>query len=173
MSVVESAGSSAEPQGSSGNFDLAAEIARIAAALPSFERGIILKYSIPAVLISEFNHEWQQSSSTPVSSLLLKERLARKISICEYQECGSLFSSIFRDFSSERSKKIAEENVRRLSVINTGDTSEKMSSKVYGEIELHSFCNLLERVGIQKGEVLYDLGHGTGKAMVRADCNHF
>ena len=43
-----------------------------------------------------------------------------------------------------------------------------MSSKVYGEIEFHSFCNLLERVGIQKGEVLYDLGHGTGKAMVKS-----
>ena len=166
MSVIESAGSSSELLGSSSDFDLATEIARIAAALPSFERGIILKYSIPAALISEFSHE---SSSSHASKLLLKEQLARKISICEYQECGALFSSIFRDFSSERSKEIAKENVRRLSVVNTGDASEKMSSKVYGEVEFHSFCNLLERVGIQKGEVLYDLGHGTGKAMVKSD----
>lgn len=168
MSEVRSSGTYLVPLGNSGDPNLAAEIAKLSSALPSFERGIILKYSIPAALISEFSDEWQRPSISPASLLLLKEKLARKISICEYQECGSLFSSIFRDFSSERSKEIAKGNVRRLSIDNSGDISEKMSSKVYGEIEFHSFCNLLERVGIQKGEVLYDLGHGTGKAMVKS-----
>ena len=168
MSEVGSSGTYLVPLGNSGDSILAAEIAKLSSALPSFERGIILKYSIPAALMSEFGDEWKQLSLSPASLLLLKEKLARKISIFEYQECGSLFSSIFRDFSSERSKEIAKENVRRLSIDNSGDMSEKMSSKVYGEIEFHSFCNLLERVGIQKGEVLYDLGHGTGKAMVKS-----
>ena len=171
MSVVEGAGSN-PPPGNIGNSDLAAEIAKLSSALPSFEREIILKHSISAALMSEFSEESQNSSSAPACHLLLRGQLARKISICEYQECGLLFSSIFRDFSSERSKKIAKENVRRLSIAHSENTGEKMSSKVYGEIEFHSFCNLLERVGIQKGEVFYDLGHGTGKAMVKFDCNY-
>jgi len=40
-----------------------------------------------------------------------------------------------------------------------------MTSLVYGEISFQSFINILDRARPLQGEVFFDLGHGTGRAL--------
>jgi Histone methylation protein DOT1 len=134
----------------------------ILSALPSFEGRIDTKYSISAGLMMYFTGR----TVKPDDINDFKRRLSVEISKFVYLEANSLFSTIFKDFSSERSKDLAKKNVRRLADSNNVDEADKLNSRVYGEVELFSLCNLLERADIQKGDTLYDLGHGTGKAMV-------
>jgi Histone methylation protein DOT1 len=140
----------------------------ILSALPSFERRIDTKYSISAGLMKSFIGR----TVKPDDINDFMTRLSVEISKFVYLEANSLFSTIFKDFSSERSKDLARKNVRRLADSNNVDEADKLNSKVYGEVELFSLCNLLERADIQKGDILYDLGHGTGKAMVIFIHNH-
>ena len=135
---------------------------QILSALPSFESSIDTKYSISAGLIKSF----VGTTVKPDDISDFKRRLSIEIAKFIYLEANSLFSTVFKDFSSERSKDLAKKNVRRLADSNNVDEADKLNSKVYGEVELFSLCNLLERADIQKGDTLYDLGHGTGKAMV-------
>lgn len=135
---------------------------KILSSLPSLECCIDSKYSISAGLMKAF----ADGIVTPDDIDNFKRRLSCEISKFVYLECNSLFSTIFKDFSSERSKDLAKKNVRRLADSSNVDEADKLNSKVYGEVELFSLCNLLERANIQKGDTLYDLGHGTGKAMV-------
>lgn len=135
---------------------------KILSSLPSLEYCIDSKYSISAGLMKSFAGR----TVTPDDIDNFKRRLSCEISKFVYLECNSLFSTIFKDFSSERSKDLAKKNVRRLADPSNVDEADKVNSKVYGEVELFSLCNLLERANIQKGDTLYDLGHGTGKAMV-------
>ena len=94
-----------------------------------------------------------------------RAQLARLISAATYKECHSIFKAVYQDYTSDRSKEIARQNVLR-----QGDAAaaESLSSKIYGEVEYYSFANLLERADIQEGETLFDLGSGTGKALVAA-----
>jgi hypothetical protein len=142
--------------------DFTKATSKILSSLPSFEGNIDSKYSISAGLMRSFIGR----TSKPDNIDDFKRQLSIKISKFVYLEANSLFSTVFKDFSSERSKDLAKKNVRRLADSNNLDESDKLNSKVYGEVELFSLCNLLERADIQKGDTLYDLGHGTGKAMV-------
>jgi SAM-dependent methyltransferase len=95
---------------------------------------------------------------------LERTKLARLVAAGVYKECNMLFNLVFRDFTADSSKEIAKRNVQR-----QGDTPiDTLSAKVYGEVEFFSFANLLERVKVAPGDRFYDLGHGTGKAMVAA-----
>lgn len=140
----------------------------ILSALPSFERCINTKYSISTGLTKSLTDGLLRSDEVNE----FKRCLSNEISKFVYLESNSLFSIVFKDFFSERSKDLAKKNVQRLAGSNGLQEAEKLNSKVYGEVELFSLCNLLERVDIQKGDTFYDLGHGTGKAMVRLFYSH-
>ena len=137
-------------------------LAMVSSSLPSFELGIITKYSI----FHEVAEELSSKGSCIAEAKHLKNLLSKRISKYSYQECDAIFSQVFKDYSSESSKRVAKMNVRRLSGDCQTDETEKLSAKVYGEVDMSSFCYLLERVEINNGDTLYDLGHGTGKAMV-------
>lgn len=142
--------------------------AMITSSLPSFELGIITKYSIFAEVADELFSE--EAYTTDLKHL--RNLLSSRISKYSYKECDTVFSNVFKDYSAENSKRIAKMNVHRLGGDDQLGESEKLSAKVYGEVEMSSFCYLLERIDIQKGETLYDLGHGTGKAMVNQYSAH-
>ena len=134
----------------------------IAKSLPVFEQLLIQKHSMLSLVIAEY----VEAPAAEINIDQIKMKLARIVCRFTYHECNSLFSTVFKDFSTDRSKEVAKNNVRRLAGPNHEEEVSKMGSKVYGEIEFYSFCNLLERINIKKGETFYDLGHGTGKAMV-------
>ena len=92
-------------------------------------------------------------------------QIARLVSSAIYQECVRVFNGIFADLSSDKMKEIAKQNVIRTDSENATKT---LSAKVYGEVEFFSFANLLERLDVKNGDKFFDLGHGTGKAMVVA-----
>jgi hypothetical protein len=141
---------------------------QISSQLPVFERLILQKLLLSAAVGNSDSLSKDllliTSASTNVDTS--KRIIAKVVSTYAYQECYSLFSNIFKNFTSEISKELAKNNVRRLDTINDTDEAKKLGSKVYGEIEFYSFCNLLERIDIKENETFYDLGHGTGKAMV-------
>ena len=144
-------------------------LAMISSSLPSFELGIITKYSI----FHEVAEDLSSQGSCNADTEHLRNLLSKRISKYSYHECDTIFSQVFKDYSSESSKRVAKINVRRLSGDYQTDETEKLSAKVYGEVEMSSFCYLLERIDIYKGDTLYDLGHGTGKAMVsKLICSH-
>ena len=157
MSVHDSAPSDDATQGIDLN-----SLMKIAKSLPTFEQRLIERNSI----LSSLTAEYVEAPSAELKIDQIKMKLARIVCRFTYHECNSLFSTVFKDFSSDRSKEVAKNNVRRLAGQNHDEEVGKIGSKVYGEIEFYSFCNLLERISIKKGETFYDLGHGTGKAMV-------
>ena len=130
--------------------------------LPAFENCIMQKYGI----LSMLEKDSLSSSGSVADTEQFNKRLFKMICKFLYEECNAIFKEVFEDYSSDRSKEVARNNVRSLAGADHIEEVNKLSAKVYGEVEFFSFCNLLERIGIQKGEVLYDLGHGTGKAMV-------
>ena len=103
----------------------------------------------------------EQNSSNNVNHI----QMARLISTAMYQECVRVFNGIFADLSSDKTKEIAKKNVIRT---DSENATKVLSAKVYGEVEFFSFANLLERMEVKPGDKFFDLGHGTGKAMVVA-----
>mmetsp|Transcript_39165 Transcript_39165/g.67719 ORF Transcript_39165/g.67719 Transcript_39165/m.67719 type:complete len:317 (-) Transcript_39165:408-1358(-) len=77
------------------------------------------------------------------------------------------WDEIFADCSTNEAKKLAKAAKARL-----GGGGELRSSLVYGEVDFPSFAALLEKARPQPGEVLVDLGHGTGRALVAAGLLH-
>ena len=147
---------------------LTTTIAKISTCLPPLDRLILEKnYKLTEngeILTScALLKEYFETPATETDIYLLKKKLAKIVCALTYQECNAVFSTVFKDYTSDRSKEVARNNVRRLS----GEAEASvLSSKVYGEVEFYSFCNLLERIDIKQGETFFDLGHGTGKAMV-------
>ena len=92
-------------------------------------------------------------------------QVARLVSSATYKECVRVFNDIFAELSSDKTKEIAKQNVIRT---DSEFAANKLSAKVYGEVEFFSFANLLERMEVKQGDKFFDLGHGTGKAMVVA-----
>lgn len=138
------------------------KLTKIEKSLPTFEQLLIQKYSI----LSQLMVDCVETPAAEVNTSHLKKKLAKIVGKFTYQECNSVFSTVFKDFSTDRSKEVAKNNVRRLAGAGHEDEIDTIGPKVYGEIEFYSFCNLLERIHIKRGETFYDLGHGTGKAMV-------
>jgi SAM-dependent methyltransferase len=58
---------------------------------------------------------------------------------------------------------------RNLSLAGRESNQYKSKSFVYGEVVPHSFYQILKDLGVQPGQVFYDLGSGTGKAVVLAN----
>ena len=142
-------------------------MAHLAARLPPLEAQVLERL----LLLAPSD---DTNDDTPVNELATaaaegdaasRAQLARVVSAAAYKECQHVFSSVFQAYTSDKSKQIARQNVLR-----HGDAAaaDALSSKVYGEVEFGAFANLLERADIQTGETLFDLGSGTGKALVAA-----
>ncbi|OQS04963.1 hypothetical protein THRCLA_02853 [Thraustotheca clavata] len=56
----------------------------------------------------------------------------------------------------------------RFSTCRFGVELTSTSSLVYGEIDFFGFAKLMEHVNPQTNQVFYDLGHGTGRAVIAA-----
>lgn len=59
-------------------------------------------------------------------------------------------------------------NGAQLSKQDRGNTIKDAFSLVYGEIVFDSFTSILAKAEINTGEIFYDLGSGTGKAVIAA-----
>lgn len=68
-----------------------------------------------------------------------------------------LLNKLYRRVNSSR---ISKKELKRLSIKN--------DDFVYGEIDFLSFCTILERCQPKSGEIFYDLGSGSGKAVFSA-----
>lgn len=132
--------------------------------LPPLEEWVLRKLTLESNDIGELERLRSLSCGINNNNLTDQIKLARLVSAGVYKECSLVFNLVFRDFSADHSKEIAKRNVQR-----QGDTStDEWSAKVYGEVEFSAFANLLERVKLARGDKFFDLGHGTGKAMVAA-----
>lgn len=85
-------------------------------------------------------------------------RILAKTVLMKYYD---IFTETFSAFPTESVKS----RITRTLAANGVDMS-KSNSLVYGNIEFFSYLNLLERLDLQKGQKLVDLGHGTGKASI-------
>ncbi|EQC26068.1 hypothetical protein SDRG_16087 [Saprolegnia diclina VS20] len=56
--------------------------------------------------------------------------------------------------------------------VDDGGGCTLSSSLVYGEVDFFGFARLLEALAPQAGQVFYDLGHGTGRAVLAAALLH-
>eukprot|EP01038_Epipyxis_sp_PR26KG_P006424 gene6424-8842_t len=98
---------------------------------------------------------------TDVANLNLSD-LCRSISEKSIELCSNVFRGVYLDTSTEFAKEIVKKSVANITP----------SALTYGEIEYFAFLNILQRAKPKKGESFYDLGHGTGKAIIAADL-HF
>ena len=76
-------------------------------------------------------------------------------------EAEQTYTELFNDVPYEVGKTLA--NKDRLSSDNPGE-----QSLLYGEIEFGSFLKLLKKIKPSRGGIFYDLGSGTGKAVLTA-----
>jgi SAM-dependent methyltransferase len=113
-------------------------------------------------LKDEIQQVWESSHD--------EARVAKIVSKSLLETCHNIYRDVFADYGTEKMKKLAKENVGRMNDDTAGMDSQSFvsTSLVYGEVEFFSFINILERASPQKGEKFYDLGHGTGKALVAA-----
>lgn len=139
-----------------------AAILKFSSRLPHFERLILEK----KLICDDSKDVLKKLITISDKNSNNLHKLLKLINSFLYQECHSVFSKVFKDFSSEQSKEVARNNVRRLATGDNVDEVNKLGSKVYGEIDFFGFGNILERLDVKKGDTFYDLGHGTGKAMV-------
>jgi hypothetical protein len=84
-----------------------------------------------------------------------------KLNILIEEESQSLYNDLFSDTSIELGKTLSR-NEREQKTIN----EEK--SLIYGEIDFHSFYRILRKINPKAGGNFYDLGSGTGKAVIAA-----
>lgn len=146
--------------------DIESAISRISSRLPPIERFLLEKKLNRSNNNFVLKNLITLSDKNSIDLNDLSQKLVKLINTLLYQECHAVYSKIFKDFSSEQSKEVAKNNVRRLATSDNDNEVNKLGSKVYGEIEFFAFGNILERLDIKKGETFYDLGHGTGKSMV-------
>lgn len=76
-------------------------------------------------------------------------------------QASRLFEPLFRKFSTEMGKQISKLERAQLGL-------EANKSLVYGEVDFSSFVEILRKVGPSTGKKFYDLGSGTGRAVMAA-----
>lgn len=72
-----------------------------------------------------------------------------------------LFEPLFRKFSTEMGKHLSKLERKELGL-------DAQKSLVYGEVDFESFVEILRKVGPSTGKKFYDLGSGTGRAVMAA-----
>ena len=128
--------------------------------LPDFERRYLFNLSEKEKhdLFSDVLKSFYYKELTFEKSLYLFIKIALESLT---SKCHDFYLSLFRDLPIEKAKKLAKESVIR--------EKHTLNSKLtYGEIDFFSFLSILEIVNPSKNDVLVDLGHGTGRAIVCA-----
>lgn len=76
----------------------------------------------------------------------------------EFAEAKKIYDALYGDVSG-----------RTLSLSGREAHQYKSKSFVYGEVVPHSFYQLISDLGPKPGQIFYDLGSGTGKAVILAN----
>ena len=92
----------------------------------------------------------------------LKSGLTRRVVKMSVDTCFRVYTHMFEHISTEKAKQLVKGSAP---VISQPDPSVSLT---YGEIDFFSLSCILEKLGIKKGDVFVDLGHGTGKAIICA-----
>lgn len=75
----------------------------------------------------------------------------------EFAEANKIYDALYGDVSG-----------RTISLQGREEHEYKSKSFVYGEVVPHSFYKLISDIGPKPGQIFYDLGSGTGKAVILA-----
>lgn len=92
----------------------------------------------------------------------LKSGLARRVVKMSVDNSFTVYTRMFEHISTEKAKQLVKGSAPVTS------EPEPSVSLTYGEIDFFSLSCILEKLGIKKGDVFVDLGHGTGKAIICA-----
>jgi len=88
-----------------------------------------------------------------------EETVLAAVASLAYKRAHAAYSSLFVGLETDVMKQRAKEEVGSAPVT---------TALTYGEIDFHSWADILERLDLREGDTLVDLGSGTGKALVTA-----
>eukprot|EP00611_Tribonema_gayanum_P016316 TRINITY_DN2843_c0_g1_i2.p1 TRINITY_DN2843_c0_g1~~TRINITY_DN2843_c0_g1_i2.p1 ORF type:complete len:286 (-),score=110.51 TRINITY_DN2843_c0_g1_i2:255-1112(-) len=77
------------------------------------------------------------------------------------RESHRVFKDLFKECPLERGKDLSKEERKALGLVDD-------KSYIYGEVDFTNFAKILRRLQLPAGGVFYDLGSGTGKAVMVA-----
>lgn len=92
----------------------------------------------------------------------LKDCLTRRVVKMSLDNSFSIYTRMFEHITTEDAKRLVKTSAPVVA------RTEPSVSLTYGEIDFFSLSCILEKLGIKKGDVFVDLGHGTGKALICA-----
>ena len=103
-----------------------------------------------------------------VTRRFMEERITRSAFLTQLlelieRESKLVFDAVFQNCTLH-SAKLASREERDANYKN----SMVGTSLTYGEIDFRSFCTILQRFTSTRGKIFYDLGSGTGRALVEA-----
>ena len=131
----------------------------LSAGLPLFERACY--EALVAAAAPASNGEGAQEGTLAVVAAAPEDVLPAVASLA-YKKAFGLYSGLFAGLETQLMKDRAKEEVQSHYATVSGP------SLTYGEIDFHSFADILERLEMREGDTLVDLGSGTGRALVTA-----
>ena len=130
---------------------------KIATSLPTLES------EIAKILIENGDAELLQAASEYNESndvFIVKNKILRRIVSATVSAAHDIWAKLYENLSAERGKALAQR------AINAASSADDKVSLTYGDIDFYFFANILQRLYIK--DVFYDIGHGTGKAIICA-----
>lgn len=128
-----------------------------ASQLPLFENAFMQQ------MVTEENTEIldavEKFHNEKIASNQLQEILVSIVLHYQIKYCHQIWIDVFSKISTDQAKLL----VKSSDEVKQNKTNVSL---VYGEIDFFSFASILQKANPRQGELFFDLGHGTGRAII-------